>query len=173
MTAYELGRDAAFAAGIGVWAPPRVVIGYLGGPDAYHTWSEADWIQYKDNPKIPTWVGGMDGTGEGWQALQALYHLGVPRGKVVMLDLETRIDKTYVTAFGAVLQWAGFLVWPYGSTSTIFQNPQLNGYAVADPTGTEHMYPHPGVRMTQYAFGPSYDSDAVKEWILGDADLWV
>lgn len=167
---YQLGRDAAFPVGLGAWS--GVVIGYLGGPDAYHTWAPADWERFGPNPKIPTWVGGLDGNGEAWQALLALYHLGVPRGKVVMLDLEKRVDETYVAAFGAVLQWAGFLVWPYGSTSSIFQNPQLNGYAVADPTGIEHMYPHPGVRMTQYAFGPNYDSDGIKEWILQDAELW-
>lgn len=170
---YQLGRDAAFAAGIGPWPAPRVVIGYLGGPEAFHTWSDADWAQYRPNPKIPTWVGGDGGEPEAWAALQALHRLGVPTGKVVMLDLETRIDRTYVEAFGGILQWAGFKVWPYGSTSTLFQNPQLNGYAAADPTGVEHMYPHPGVRMTQYAFGPDYDSDAMKEWILEDSELWI
>src|SRR5579859_3553438 len=161
---YQLGRDAAFAINIGAWN--GVVIGYLGGPEAFHTWAPGEWGRYGPNPKIPTWVGGLDGHGEAWQALQALYTLGVPAGKVVMLDMETRIDRTYVAAFGAVLQWAGFKVWVYGSTSTLFANPQLNGYAVADPTGVEHMYPHPGVRMTQYADGANFDQDVVKEWIL-------
>jgi len=167
---YARGRDAAFASGLGHW--DGVVLGYFGGPNAYHVWSPQDWAIYKDNLKIPIWVGGLEGEAEGWAALQALYALRVPSGKVIVLDLETRIDKTYVDAFGGVLQWAGFKVWPYGSTSSIFGNPQLNGYAVADPTGVEHMYPHPGVRMTQYAFGPNYDEDAIKDWLVQQGDLW-
>ncbi len=165
------GRDAAFASNIGHW--DGVVFGYFGGPNAFHVWSAQDWAAYKANPKVPIWVGGLDGPAEGWAALQALYALGVPSGAGVMLDLETRIDKTYVEHFGGILQWAGFKVWPYGSTSSIFANPKLNGYAVADPTGIEHMFPHPGVRMTQWSTGPQFDQDAVKSWLLTAKELWV
>lgn len=171
MTGYLLGRDAAYASNIGTW--DGAVLGYLGGPSVYHTWSLQDWKGYPRNPKIPIWVGGQDGSGEGWAALQALWLLGVPSGKVVVLDLEERVHRTYVDAFGGVLRWAGFKVWPYGSTGTIFANPQLNGYAVADPTGVQHMYPHPGVRLTQWAFGPKFDDDVIKEWLAADDDFWV
>ena len=165
------GKDAAFPGNIDP-ATTNVILGYFGGPNALHTWTAADWARFKSHPKIPMWVGGMAGEPEGFNALQALYDLHVPPGVGVILDLETRVDRTYVTHFGAVLQWAGFKVWPYGSTSTLFQNPMLNGYAVADPTGVEHMYPHPGVRITQYAFEQTVDDDAIRHWLLTEGELW-
>src|SRR5579863_875785 len=113
--------------------------GYLLGPDAYHIWEAGDWDEYPGNPKIPIWVAGMSGEDEGKAARAALHALGVPSGCVTVLDMELRVDRTYVAAFGKVLQDAGYKVWPYGVVSTIFRNPPLNGYAVADPTGTEHM----------------------------------
>lgn len=171
MTGYLLGRDAAFAPNIGDW--DGTVLGYYGGPAAYNVWSTGDWARYPRNPKIPIWVGGLAGDTEGAQAVTALHALGVPEGCVTILDLEERVDRTYVTAFGNVLRRAGYKVWPYGSTATLFRNPPLNGYAVADPTGVEHMYPHPAVRMTQYAFGQVFDDDAVKEWLLYAGDLWT
>jgi hypothetical protein len=171
MTGYLLGRDAAYAGNIGTW--DGTVLGYYGGPDAYHTWAAGDWDQYPANPKIPIWVAGYAGEDEGKAARDALRDLGVPKGCVTVLDMELRVDRTYVAAFGKVLQDAGYKVWPYGVVSTVFRNPQLNGYAVADVTGVEHMYPHPAVRMTQYAFGSLYDDDAVKEWLLAQDDLWV
>lgn len=165
------GKDAAFPHNIDP-ADTDVILGYLGGPNALHTWTHADWARFGGHPKIPIWVGGQAGEPEGFNALQALFDLRVPPGAGVLLDLETRVDRTYVSAFGEVLQWAGFKVWPYGSTSTLFQNPMLNGYAVADPTGVEHMYPHPGVRITQYAFEQTVDDDAVRHWLLTAGELW-
>lgn len=171
MTGYLLGRDAAFSGNIGTW--DGTVLGYYGGPEAYNTWSAADWVPYRHNPKIPIWVAGMAGDVEGRDAVDALRQLGVPKGCVTVLDMELRVDRTYVAAFGKVLQGAGYKVWPYGVVSTVFRNPPLNGYAVADVTSVEHMYPHPAVRMTQYAFGQTFDDDAIKEWLLQQDDLWV
>lgn len=170
MTQWDIGHDAAYPANLR--GSTGVILGYLVAPNALNGWTATEWGWFEANYKIPIWVGGMAGEAEGWGCLQQLYALGVPSGKGIILDLETRIDKTYVNAFGSVLQWAGFKVWPYGSASTLFQNPQLNGYAVADPTGVPHMYPHPGVRITQYAFNGSTDSDAVKDWLIQDAEVW-
>jgi len=172
MTDFEM-RDAAFTSGLAGWG--GAVAGYVGGPNAYHTWSPADWAYFvaSKQPKLPIWVGGFNGESEGWACLSALRHLGVPLGKAVALDLETRRDIAYVTAFAAVLQWggAGYRVWPYGSASTVFGNPQLTGYWVADYAGVgPFMYDHTGVRATQYASGPQYDSSLVKDWEL--ANLW-
>jgi len=162
-------RDAAFPANLHSW--PGMVCGYYGGPMATNVWAHSDWRAF-GGYKLPIWVGGMAGAAEGQQAVAQLEQLEVPPGCETVLDMETRKDRTYVQHFGEVLQAAGYRVLVYGSTSTVFLNPQLNGYAVADPTGVPHMYPHPGVRMTQYAFGQVFDSDVVKHWIAQDGFLW-
>jgi hypothetical protein len=163
------GRDAAFPANLHGWG--GAVFGYYGGPLAYNVWTVSDWRAF-GGYKIPMWVGGYAGEKEGHDAVSALETLGVPEGCETVLDMETRVDRTYVEHFGMVLQAAGYKVLVYGSTSTLFKNPQLNGYAVSDPTGVAHMYPHPGVRMTQYAFGQVYDRDVIKQWIASDGHLW-
>jgi hypothetical protein len=86
--------------------------------------------------------------------------------------METRIDRTYLEGFGGVLQAAGYKVWVYGSASTVFGNPQLNGYWVADYTGQPFMSTRLGVRATQYAANlpPGFDASLVKEWTA--AFMW-
>ena len=157
-------RDAAFAADITEpWG--GAVAGYYGGPDAYNVWSHADWKRFPNNRKLPIWVAGLDGTGEGHDAVAALRDLGVPERSYTAVDMETRVDRTYLDNFGAVLNAAGYKVWVYGSASTVFSNPRLNGYWVADYAGIgPFMYNHSGVRATQYAPGEYYDSSSIKDW---------
>ena len=158
--------DAAYASAI----PPgfQVAAGYYGGPNAYHVWPDADWARFP-GMRLPIWVGGSDGAGEGVQAVLALQRLRVPEGAITVLDMETRIDKTYAEAFGDEL--ANYKVWVYGSASTVFSNPELNGYWVADYVGQPFMHPAVGVRATQYAAGlpgaggGSYDASLVKPWV--------
>jgi hypothetical protein len=163
------GRDAAFPANLHRWN--GLVFGYYGGPLATNVWAASDWRAF-GGYKVPIWVGGYAGAREGEEAVSALKRLEVPKGCETLLDMEVRADRTYVEHFGEVLQGAGYRVLVYGSISTLFKNPQLNGYAVADPTGVAHMYPHPGVRMTQYAFGAVSDKDVLKKWIAQDGHLW-
>jgi hypothetical protein len=166
---YLHGADAAFAANI----PPGfdIAFGYYGGPNAYHVWNKADWARFPGT-KVPVWVGGFNGDGEGTEAVKALRALTVPRGAITVLDMETRVDKTYVTAFGGVLHDAGYRTWVYGSAATVFGNPQLNGYWVADYTGQPFMHSHLGARATQYAadLPPGFDASLVKEWTA--AFMW-
>jgi hypothetical protein len=155
--------DAAFVQGLN-GTSFEIGAGYLGGPFAYHVWSDADW-KALPGYKLPIWVGGYQGAAEGSLAVKALRALGVPEGKSMALDLETRVDISYVNNFGAQVIAAGYKVWVYGSASTVFGNPKLNGYWVADYKGIgPYMWPGQGVRSTQYAAGQSYDSSLVKEW---------
>jgi hypothetical protein len=169
------GEDAAFPQNLAGYK--GIVLGYFGGAGAFNVWADSAWLQFKANMKIPIWVaptGGKNGQDDAAIAVTALRRMGVPAGKVIMLDMEApMVDKTYVEAFGKGLQAAGYKVWVYGSVSNVFKNPQLNGYAVADPTGTVHMYPHTGVRMTQYEFGDSTDEDVIRRWLVEQDDLWV
>ncbi len=167
------GEDAAFPQNLSGFT--GIILGYFGGAGAFNVWADSAWAQFKANRKIPIWVpptGNKDGSTDAAIAVTSLRRMGVPSGKVIMLDMETMKDVTYVLAFGKGLQAAGYKVWVYGSVSTVFRNPQLNGYAVADPTGIVHMYPHSGVRMTQYEFGPSTDEDVIRRWLVEQDDLW-
>lgn len=163
--------DAAFAQNIPPGFP--VVAGYYGGPQAYHVWSPEDWQRFPENRKLPIWVAGYNGLEEGKAAVATLQQLGVPKRVYTGLDMETRIDKTYVTTFGAELHAEGYLVWVYGSAGTVEQNPQLNGYWIADYT----LNPLPviaqvGVRAVQWAadLAPGYDASLVKQWTT--AYMW-
>ena len=161
--------DAAFAANLD-GTSFDVVAGYLSTPNADHPWTVNDWRGIPGY-KLPIWAGGMNGLQEAEACLSQMQYLDIPKGKVVALDMETRVDVSYVSAFGAVMQHNDYLVWVYGSASTVFGNPQLNGYWVADYLYMPFMYSHKGVRATQWTDGPLYDQSTVKQWELGN--LWV
>ncbi len=169
----ERMRDAAFAATIDTsWT--GAVGGYYGGPAAYNVWAPGDWKLFHGNRKLPIWVAGLDGSGEGKTAIHALRALGVPTGVYTVVDMENRVDKTYAENFGQTLQAAGYKVWVYGSSSSVFANPRLNGYWVADYAGTgAFMYNHAHVRATQYATGANYDSSTVRDWTYDFGPWWV
>lgn len=155
------GRDAAFAGNLTGWS--GAVGGYLPSPRAFHPWSSEDWGLFRGNRKLPIWVAGLNGEEEAFMVLAALFNLGVPRGKWVAADLETRVDRTWCARFHAVMRWAGYLVALYGSTSTLFSNPLLDGWWVADPTGQAHLYAHPDVMGTQYTGSNTADDDVFTE----------
>ena len=169
----ERMRDSAFATNIDqAWT--GAVAGYYGGPDAFHVWSPGGWQRFRSNRKLPIWVAGLDGRGEGERAAGALRALGVPKYVYTAVDMENRVDKTYVAHFGETLQAAGYKVFVYGSASSVFSNPLLNGYWVADFAGTgPFMYDHRHVRATQYATGPDYDSSTVRDWTYDFGTWWV
>ena len=122
--------------------------------------------------RLPIWVAGNDGAAEGQAALKALHDLNVTDGSYTALDMESRVDKHYVRAFSDILT-PHYRVMIYGSASTVFGNPDINGYWVADYAAIgPFMYNHPATRMTQYASGPKYDSSLVKKWIVDDGLLW-
>lgn len=168
----ERMRDAAFPANIPAdWN--GAVGGYYGGPREFRQWEPAEWARFRKHRKLPIWVAGFEGKAEGEQAVAALKALHVPRGAYTALDLETRVDKTYVEHFGQVLQAAGYKVWVYGSAGTVFENPCLNGYWVADYAGKgPYMYPHRHVRATQYAEGNEFDSSTVRAWTYFQGTWW-
>jgi hypothetical protein len=167
--------DAAFAANIPSGA--TLVAGYISTVNTYHTWSPTDWDRFYPARKLPIWIapnGAKSGVRDGWACLEALEQHGVPanKGIFVALDMETQVDGSYCNWFYHVLRWAGFKVWVYGSASTVFGNPQLNGYWVADYTGTPFMYRHAGVRATQYASNNDFDSSLVKNWTVSTGNWW-
>jgi hypothetical protein len=126
-------------------------------PDAYREWTPANIRNDNSRYRLPVWVCSNPGRNpyadanafNRWAAAWK-----VPATTAVVLDLETLEVPAYCSAFYDVV---GRAVFPYGSTSSLFKNPALSGYFVADPTGIPHMNTHPAVVMTQYAALGPYD----------------
>lgn len=161
--------DAAYAADLDGTSFDAVA-GYLNSPNAFHSWSEADWDKVP-GPKLPIWVanfGAKNGRNDGREIVLQLRALGVPKGKLCVVDLEESVDKTYVERlYSVVHDQAGYRVWVYGSSASVFNNPPCNGYWVADYLGTEpFMYDHRQARATQWERGNNYDTSAVFKWTL-------
>ena len=169
----ERMRDAADPGGLHGWGGR--VAGYLPGGDQFRAWSPAEWAQFGKQPKLPIFVrvNPAHPEDDACNVLRSLHLLGVPAGRGIWtaLDLETVKAPGYVGAYGQALHWAGFKVAVYGSASTVFGNPPLDGYWVADYAGIgPFMYDDPEAVMTQYASGAAYDSSTVR--IAVQADRW-
>lgn len=151
----------------------EAIAGYFGGPNAYNVWPAGAWGRFARQRKLPIWVAGLDGAGEGRQAATVLLDLAVPVGAYIAVDMEGRRDITYLDAFYGVVRSAGWRVWVYGSASTVFGNPQLNGYWVADYAGVgPFMYQgHSGVRATQWTPGAKFDQSTIDPWVLNG--MWL
>jgi hypothetical protein len=158
--------DAAFADNLD-GTDFDAVGGYLQSPQAFHPWSEQDFFNVP-GPKLPIYVAGMNGKNDAERVLPQCQSLGIEfhKGIYIAYDMEGRVDKTCVASFGAIMQHYGFKVLVYGSAFSVFDNPQLNGYWVADFVQRRMMYSHPGVRMTQCIEGELVDQSTVKRWTL-------
>lgn len=150
--------------------PPAtdVVVIYIGG-DTPHVWTPAEIAAQHAPFGLPAWVRSnpeqASAAADAAAAVIALHSMGCPPGSSVMLDLETAVDPPYVSAFGAAMHQVGYRVLPYGSRSTIFQNPALDGYFTAHPGATAI---DPGAVGTQFAYAGAYDLS----WILDTVPLW-
>ena len=123
-------------------ADPPVTDGVLiyAGGDTPHVWTTKEIAALVARFRLPTWVRSNPTSFSPVTDAQAfltwLSAHGAPAGSTTVLDLETAVDAPYVTTFGYILNHAGFYVLPYGSSSTLFRNPVLNGYFVAEPGET-------------------------------------
>lgn len=164
--------DAAQAVNI----PPgfQIIAGYYGGPGAYRIWTDHEWAMFPGY-RLPIWVaaeGNKNGTVDGEAAISRLKALGVPPGSFTALDMETMHDASYVHSFGATMA-PFYRTWVYGSVSTVFDNPPLNGYWVADYTTNtqvvDALLQTGHVRACQFAADvpPGYDISLVKQWTEG------
>lgn len=165
--------DAAFPSNI----PPSwqgVVGGYLAARRALNAWLPSEWATFTERKKLPIWVNSGGGDTDGDACLAALQALQVPTGAWVAVDMETRVDSYYIDHFGAILANAGYDVWVYGSASTVFRNPPLRGYWVADYAGIgPFMYMHSLVRATQYEADATTDASTIKDYAYFDHAWWV
>jgi hypothetical protein len=165
---YPAMGDAAFAEDLD-GTSFTAVAGYLSSPNAFHAWSRDDWRRIP-GPKLPIYVAGMSGMSgidDADSVLVQLGALGVPSGRIVAVDMENRVDITYINHFYAVMHQHRYKVWVYGSADSVFHMPVCNGYWVADYAGIgPFMYAHKTVRATQWTNGPLYDQSTVMAWAL-------
>lgn len=146
----------------------RIVAGYIGGHTP-HTWTRDEWDRYRGLKKLPIWVPGPavhvqeNAEADGWQILEALYNLNVPKGSAVVLDMETSEAPNFDRALEHLIMWGGYRPWVYGSKSTISQNPGSD-YWVADYTHQPHFTGIRGERACQWTDGQEYDQSLVKDW---------
>jgi len=156
--------------------PPawEAVAAYIGG-NTPHVWTDAEWEAQPARYRLPIYVRSNPedhvAATDARQAIAWLRTHNVPRGCLLLLDLETAVDPQYVRAFDADVLAAGWKTCAYGSLSTIFHNPRPSGgYFVAHYTGTPHI--EPGSVATQYAddrmLGTDYDASLVAD----TAPLW-
>ena len=136
------------------WPACDGFMAYAGGDDL-HSWSDQEIHQAAATAPecLPVWeygpgrAGGADGTAfAAW-----LDGHGVPLGCAALLAMETFVDGPYVEAFAAKMGQREVVL--YGSISSLFNNPpQPGGWFPANPTGSPHLFAHPGVIGTQYAW---------------------
>jgi hypothetical protein len=84
-----------------------------------------------------------------------------PAGIATFLDLETAVTVAYVSAYTNVMHTAGFKVLPYGSRSTLSQNPIGDGYFLADPTWRPQLSLPSNVVAIQWKYTGGYDLSAI------------
>lgn len=115
------------------------------------------WVRSDPTPTL----GATDAAGMvAW-----LRRNGAPAGTATALDIETAVTPAYVNAYGGFMHAAGYKVLVYGSRSTLFRNPALDGYFSAHPGATSL---DPACVATQYLYAASYDLS----WITDAVVLW-
>ena len=142
--------------------------GYIGGENAYRTWTDADWARVKGLRKLPIWVPPAAGTEAEARRdiisiLNIILHYRIPRNSPIALDLETsQADSTYVAALADFLQFYGYGTIAYGSLATIETAAAAPPYIwrwTADWTGSPHL--DAGAQATQYVSTAAYDSSVI------------
>jgi len=144
-------------------APPRgdFVAGYIGG-NTPHIWSVPEWdtslklsgARYR----LPIFTRSHDGDPRADAAFCADWaaRAGQPKGTLLALDYETRVDATYLRTFDADLGAAGWRTIVYGSLSYVLKNPRPSGgYWTAEWTNVRHL--NAGATITQYGGLATYD----------------
>lgn len=129
------GYDAAYCPA----KPPAtdVVLFYAPHGDQLNAWTLAEINAQPARYRLPIFVRSNPAqalaTTDAMNMHEWLLSIGCPSGSSIVLDLETAVDATYVNTFGWLMYEAGYRTLPYGSSSTLFRNPALDGYFVAEP----------------------------------------
>lgn len=166
--------DAAYPPG----TPPQVdaVAGYIGG-NTPNVWTDAEWASMMTKSgakyKLPIFVRstGGDPVADAAASVRWAVAHGQPKGTLIAMDYETRIDATYLNRYDAGIVAGGYKCVVYGSRTAVLQNPKPSG---GYWTATWNNIPHldVGAVITQYGgdttLGKNYDLNVVAD----SAPLW-
>lgn len=160
--------DAAYPS---VHHPPAdVALIYVGG-DTPHVWTDLEISGQPERWRLPCWVrsnpAGANAALDAHALIGWMVQRSVPKGVATVLDLETAVNPSYVNEFGGTLHAAGWKVLPYGSQSTLNQNPALDGRFDAH-WGQRLGTVDAGDVATQDVSTPAYDLST----ILDSVPLW-
>jgi len=150
--------DAAFPPA----SPPPAdgVVIYIGG-DAVHVWTAEEIGMQPARYRLPVFVRsnprGVAGVAADVNAaLRQLTAIGAPRGTLCAWDMETAVDKAYISGVYAGLAAHGYMLIVYGSQSTVMGNDAPDGlYWGADWTSHSHLAR--GDAMTQWVSFSGFD----------------
>lgn len=148
--------------------PPKTdVVEIYAGGDTPHDWTDIEIAAQTAEYGLPVWVRyPMPGPGPNIDSADFLRWLrahGVPTGCYTMLDIETGVDPGYVQKFGDRLHSAGYKVAVYGSPSTAYRNPPLDGYVIAHWDNNPALDEGSEAVGDQYESLPAYDLDTFKQ----------
>jgi hypothetical protein len=167
------GRDASNPAGS--LGKVDVAWGYIGGMTP-HKWTDAQWEAQEARYRLPIYVYSqiIHAVDAAVETIAWLTAHKVPHGTLVMLDMETQIDVSWVDSYSAHVASAGWRICVYGSAGFVFGNPVRSGYVVADYNGVAHLYQHAHVIGTQYEADVTIPGIGVVDVsvMLADLPLW-
>jgi hypothetical protein len=171
MAGLSLGFDAAFPPGK-PYPGSKVVCGYIGG-NTPHIWTLDEWHRFADLTQFPIWVGynDRDPEADARTAVSRMEELGWTKGLVnntraVILDFETEINPEWVDDFAVIVRANGYQTMPYGSESTILQDPVRAGRWIALYDERADIPADPGAVAHQYKANVPWNGTAV------DLSVW-
>jgi hypothetical protein len=153
-----------------------IICGYVGDaslpgpPDTPHIWTPAEWNTLYEQSggrvrMLPIYVHNYPGDPKqdaanavaAARALGWAPNLAGTSRRIIALDLETMVDRTYVAMLETYVWDAGFAAMPYGSNYYVLQNPPGVGYWVADLVTRAPRYLGAQVQGVQWQWGAVWD----------------
>jgi hypothetical protein len=169
----SLVMDAAFPPP-GVPAGVAGVMGYLGQRGRTpHVWTPAEWGRFREVRQFPVWVPDFAESPvvEAGMAADAALALGWAAGeppdqtRVIVLDMETRVDRQWYASWAAVVTRNGFAPVAYGSLSTVLQNA-ADDVIAADWDGIRSIPAGQTIHGLQYASTAGADYSVFDSWLM-------
>jgi hypothetical protein len=149
---------------------PRANAFYIGG-NTPHVWTHEQVYSGSNEYRLPIWVY-RNNTGEqdAKEAIAICVALGMPRGRLICLDMETNVDPDYSRAFHDEIVASGYMYVLYESESVSGNFIGANARWGAEWTGLIHI--NTDDWATQYAdsklLGHPFDISAVSDF----SHLW-
>lgn len=167
--------DAAWPPSSAPAYPVAGVLGYIGGDQATHVWSPAEWQPFAGVRQFPAWIcdtsrGPAAEAAAAAAAARALgwaAHLPDPGTRAIIGDMETAVAPGWWAAYAAQMTAEGFTAVCYGSLSTVLGNAASDNW-IAAWDSVAALQAGQTIHGDQYAAGVSYDGAQVDLSIVDD-----